>query len=87
MRLAAGGDFRPSRWLRAGDARLLAGLCVILASHRSFDRIRMLALAERLDPGMHRPKQFGRWLKTAPIHAERFRALLEARLRERELAA
>lgn len=85
--LAAGGDFRPSRWLRAGDARLLAGICVILASHHRFDRTRMLALAERLCPGMSSPAMFGRWLKVTPLHAERLVALLDARLRERALAA
>jgi hypothetical protein len=87
VELASGGDFRPSRWLRAGDARLLAGICMILASHHRFDRMRMLALAERLWPGMSGPAMFGRWLKDAPLHAERFVALLDARLRERALAA
>src|SRR5258706_4406399 len=50
--LATSGDLRPSRWLRAGDARHLAGICTILASHEAFDRVRMMALAERLCPGM-----------------------------------
>jgi len=83
VELASSGDFRPSRWLRAGAPELLAGICLILASHRRFDRTRMLALAERLHPGMSSPAMFGRWLKATPLHAERFVALLEARLRER----
>jgi antitoxin (DNA-binding transcriptional repressor) of toxin-antitoxin stability system len=87
VELASSGDFRPSRWLRAGDPGLLAGICMILASHRRFDRTRMLALAERLRTGMSSPAMFGRWLKGTPLHAERFVALLEARLHERALAA
>src|SRR6266496_2809175 len=82
VELAACGDFRPSRWLRGGDPRLLAGISVILASHERFNRTRMLALAERLHPGMSAPQNFGAWLRTTPVLAERFLALLDARLRE-----
>jgi antitoxin (DNA-binding transcriptional repressor) of toxin-antitoxin stability system len=87
VELAARGDFRPSRWLRAGDSRLLAGISVILASHERFNRTRMLALAERLHPGMSAPQNFGAWLRTTPVLAERFLALLDARLRELKSAA
>src|SRR3972149_2332523 len=45
IELCARGDYRPSRWLRAGDPRMLAGVAVMLASQESFDRTRMLALA------------------------------------------
>ncbi len=87
VELAARGDFRPSRWLRAGDSRLLAGISVILASHERFNRTRMLALAERLHPRMSDPQSFGAWLRTTPVLAERFLALLDARLRELKSAA
>ena len=41
VELCAGGDFRPSRWLRAGDAQTLAGVATMLASESGFDRARM----------------------------------------------
>jgi antitoxin (DNA-binding transcriptional repressor) of toxin-antitoxin stability system len=83
VELCAGGDFRPSRWLRAGDPRLLAGIAVTLASQEGFDRARLLALAERLQPGMSTPEAFGRWLARAPVQAARFLPLVRARLRAR----
>ncbi len=83
IELCALGDYRPSRWLRAGDPRLLAGVAVMLASQEGFDRTRMLALAERLQPGMSSPAGFGRWLAHAPLQAARFLPLLRARMRAR----
>jgi hypothetical protein len=75
------GGYRPSRWLRAGDARALAGAAAMLASQEGFERTRMLALAERLQPGMSAPAEFGRWLAHTPVHAARFLPLLKARMR------
>ena len=84
VELCARGDYRPSRWLRAGDPRLLAGVAVMLASEDGFARMRMrlLALAERLHPGMSTPGEFGRWLAHTPVHAARFLPLLRQRVRE-----
>lgn len=82
VELCARGDFRLSRWLRAGDPRTLAGIAVMLASQEGFDRARMLALAERLDPGMSKPARFSRWLARSPVEAARFLPMLEARMRE-----
>ena len=82
IELCVRGDFRPSRWLRAGNRRTLAGAVAMLASHEGFDRPRMLALAERLDPGMSRPDGFGRWLANAPIQATRLLPMLQARMQE-----
>lgn len=87
IELCARGDFRPSRWLRAGDARTLAGIATMLASEHGFERTRMLALAERLHPGMTTPATFNRWLARTPVHAARFLPQLAARLREPEPAA
>ena len=81
LELCAKGDFRPSRWLRAGNPYALAGVAAMLASVEGFDRTRMLALAERLRPGMSTVEGFGRWLAETPIRAERFLPLLEARIR------
>lgn len=80
IELCARGDFRPSRWLRAGDPRLLAGVAAMLASQPGFDRARLLGLAERLHPGISAPAAFGRWLARSPVQAARFLPLLMARM-------
>jgi antitoxin (DNA-binding transcriptional repressor) of toxin-antitoxin stability system len=84
VELCALGDYRPSRWLRAGNPTLLAGVATMLASQPEFDRARMLALAERLHPGMSTPPEFGRWLERTPVQAARFLPMLRARLRAAE---
>ncbi|GEM_PF-6768384 len=81
VELCARGDYRPSRWLRAGDPHVLAGVAALLASQDGFDRTRMLALAERLHPGMSAPAGFGRWLARSPVQAARFLPMLKARMR------
>jgi antitoxin (DNA-binding transcriptional repressor) of toxin-antitoxin stability system len=81
VELCALGDYRPSRGLRAGDPRVLAGVAAMLASQEGFDRARMLGLAERLQPGMSTPQGFGRWLERTPVQAARFLPLLRARMR------
>jgi antitoxin (DNA-binding transcriptional repressor) of toxin-antitoxin stability system len=85
VELCASGDYRLSRWLRAGNPYMLAGVAVMLASQEGFNRTRMLALAERLHPGMSSPEVFGRWLAHAPVHAARFLPMLRARMRDSEL--
>lgn len=82
IELCASGDFRPSRWLRAGDPQTLAGIATMLASEKGFDRARMLTLAERLHPGMSQPAVFGRWLARSPVHAARFLPMLAVRRRD-----
>lgn len=78
VRLCASGDLRPSRWLRAGDPQTLAGVAVMLASQPGSDRVRLLNLAERLDPGMTEPERFGDWLERAPVKAARFLPMVRA---------
>jgi antitoxin (DNA-binding transcriptional repressor) of toxin-antitoxin stability system len=79
--LCASGDFRPSRWRRAGDQRTLAGLATMLASTEGFDRTRLLVLAEQLCPGMTAPEEFGRWLAQAPVQAARFLPMVRDRMK------
>jgi antitoxin (DNA-binding transcriptional repressor) of toxin-antitoxin stability system len=81
VRLCARGDFRPSRWQRAGDRRTLAGIAVMLASQPEFDRVRLLALAETLEPGMSRAGAFARWLAETPVRASRFLPMVRAELK------
>ena len=81
VELCASGDLRPSRWRRAGDPQLLAGVATLLASQRGFDRPRLLALAERLHRGMSTPAEFGRWLRQSPVRPARFLPMVEAHRR------
>jgi len=80
--LCASGDLRPSRWLRAGDREMLAGVAVMLASQADFDRVRLLALAERLYPGMTAAKRFGKWLETIPVEPAHFLPQVRTQMRE-----
>ena len=82
LELCASGDFRPSRWERAGKADLLAGVAALLGSAGLFDPARLFALAERLRPGMGTLRGFGAWLESAPLDPARFLPMLEARLAE-----
>ncbi len=78
--LCARGDFRPSRWKRAGDRRFLAGVATLLASLPEFDRPRMLALAQSLAPGMGTAEAMSRWLDEVPLDPARFVPMLRSRL-------
>ena len=78
VRLCASGDLRPSRWLRAGDPQMLAGVAVMLASQPGSDRVRLLNLAERLYAGMTETERFGEWLARAPVKAARFLPMVRA---------
>lgn len=80
LELCASGDFRPSRWARAGDRDFLAGVAALLASLPEFPRPRMLALAERLSPGMNSVERFGDWLQNAPLDPARFVPMLRERM-------
>jgi prevent-host-death family protein len=82
--LCASGDLRPSRWLRAGDRVLLAGVATMLASQPESDRPRLLALAERLCPGMTLPAAFGKWLSSTHVRPARLLPMVRARRAERE---
>lgn len=86
LKLCACGDYRPSRWLRAGDPEMLSGVAAMLASADGFDRTRMLALAERLHRGMSTPGEFGRWLARSPVQAARFLPMLRQRMRKERRA-
>jgi prevent-host-death family protein len=83
VRLCASGDLRASRWKRAGDPELLAGVATMLASQPEFDRPRLLALAERLWPGMTSPQGFAQWLARSPVDPSRLLPLVRAELAHR----
>ena len=83
LNLCASGDFRLSRWARAGDRRLLAGVAAMLAAVGIFNRDRLFALAERLYPGMSSKDGFERWIATGSVRPARFVPMLRARLKSR----
>ena len=80
LELCASGDLRPSRWARAGDREFLAGVAALLASMPEFPRARLLALAERLSPGMNSVERFGRWMRHSPLDPARFVPMLRERI-------
>jgi prevent-host-death family protein len=84
LQLAASGDTRPSRWRRAGDPRLLAGVAMLLGSLDLGDRDRLFALAEQLWPGMSTLETANQWLRQSPVKADRFVPMLRARLAQRD---
>src|SRR5690349_4807333 len=49
--LCASGTLDPDRWEQLGPRFFMAGLAVMLASTRDYDRRGLLALAEALHPG------------------------------------
>lgn len=87
LRLAASGDTRPSRWRRAGDPQLLAGVAALLGSLDLGDRERLFALAEDLRPGMSTLEVANEWLRHSPVKADRFVPILRARLARRDSRA
>lgn len=70
--LCASGDTAVARWLAHGPAFFMAGLAVLLAGARGFERRRYLQLAEQLHPGVSTPEVFGIWLRRAPLQPSRF---------------
>jgi antitoxin (DNA-binding transcriptional repressor) of toxin-antitoxin stability system len=87
VKLAASGDTRPSRWRRAGDPQLLAGLAALLGSLDLGHRERLFALAEQLWPGMSTLAVANEWLRRSPVKADRFVPMLRAQLAQREKRA
>ena len=87
LELAASGDTRPSRWRRAGDPQLLAGVAALMGSLDLGPRERLFALAEHLWPGMSTLEVANEWLLHAPVKADRFVPMLRARLAQREKQA
>jgi antitoxin (DNA-binding transcriptional repressor) of toxin-antitoxin stability system len=83
LELAVSGDTRPSRWRRAGDPRLLAGVAALMGSLDLGHRERLLALAEQLWPGMTTLEVANDWLRRSPVKADRFVPMLRARLAQR----
>jgi hypothetical protein len=78
--LCASGMLDPAAWRAMGPAFFMAGVAVMLASVRGFDRGRYLGLAETLHPGSSHVDVFNNWLVRTPLAPSRFLPMLEARL-------
>lgn len=72
LRLCASGDIDVTHWLSHGPAFFMAGLAVMLASARGFDREKYLRLADSLHLGASTPEMFAVWLDRSPVRAARF---------------
>jgi hypothetical protein len=81
LELCASRVLDPGRWEQVGPRFFMAGLAVMVASTRDFDRRSLLALAEELHPGASEPGVFARWLKTSPVRPSRFLPMLSVRVK------
>lgn len=79
--LCASRTLNPDRWELLGPSFFMAGLAVMLASTRDFDRRSLLALAEELHPGASEPTVFARWLKASPLRPSRFLPMLSVQVK------
>jgi hypothetical protein len=77
--LCASRNTDVSTWQTYGDTFFMAGLAMMLASSRGFDRRRYLELAEALHPGMSVPEVFDLWLTRTRLNAGRFLSLVRHR--------
>lgn len=78
--LLASRELSLDAWRSGGPAFFMAGLAVMLASVRGFDRRSLLLLAEQLHAGASRVEVFALWLERAPVRAERFLPMVMSRL-------
>ncbi len=70
--LAASGRVDPGVWRGHGPGFFMAGLAVMLAGARGFERERYLRLAEALHAGISTPEVFAAWLRKSPVRPARF---------------
>ena len=79
--LCASGNVDPEVWRTYGGTFFLAGVAMMLASARDFDRRKYLQLAEELHPGASWPEVFDLWLKRTRLSPSRFLPLVRHRKR------
>lgn len=78
--LCASRSLDLAKWREAGGGFFMAGVAVMLAGVRGFDRQALLALSEALYPGMSAADTFRAWLKKSPLRPSRFLPMLEQRI-------
>jgi hypothetical protein len=73
-------------WRKAGPARLMAGLAVVIASDSRFDRRAYLDLARSLDSSMVTDlPAFTEWLSRSPVRPSRFMPMLRDLVKHRKV--
>jgi hypothetical protein len=73
-------------WRKAGPARLMAGLAVVIASDSKFDRRAYLDLARSLDSSMVTDlPAFTEWLSKSPVQPSRFMPMLRELVKHRKV--
>ena len=77
LRLVRSGDFDAQHWRGTGPAFFMAGLAVLLAGVRGFNRQQLLQLAEALHPGCTQVAVYALWLDRSPLEPSRFLPQLE----------
>jgi DNA-binding phage protein len=75
--LCASRDLSPAVWLRFGPRFFMAGLAVMAANVRGYDREGLLELAEELHPGSTESVVFSKWLERSPVRPTRFLPFLD----------
>ena len=80
LKLAASENYDVAAWHALGPVFFMAGLAVMLASHRGADRNALVTLADKLHPGMSHPDVFDAWLARSPLKPSRFLPMLRARV-------
>jgi hypothetical protein len=77
LTLVSSGDVDAQHWRNTGPAFFMAGLAVLLAGVRGYDRQRLLQLAEDLHPGSSQTAVYALWLDRSPLEPSRFLPQLE----------
>lgn len=81
LALCDSGILDPDAWRALGPPFFIAGIAVMVASVRGVPRESLLALAEKLHPGISQPEVFRTWLARSPVRPSRFLPMLKAKVR------
>jgi hypothetical protein len=80
LSICASGTLDTAAWRILGPSFFMAGVAMMLASARGFDRTSYLHLAEALHPGISHPDIFNGWLARSPLQPSRFIAMLRTQV-------
>jgi len=75
------GILDPDAWRVVGPPFFMAGIAVMEAGVRGAPRESLLALAEKLHPGISQPEVLRAWLARSPVRPSRFLPMLKAKMR------
>ncbi|MGQ0579317.1 MAG: hypothetical protein ACT4PQ_10470 [Betaproteobacteria bacterium] len=81
LALCDSGDLDPDAWRVIGPPFFMAGIAVMVAGVRGAPRESLLALAEKLHPGISQPEVLRAWLARSPVRPSRFLPILKAKTR------